>query len=83
VSLRQAVIPAAMLGRASASPDFVGGGAAPIDALVDGLVATAIGARGTRLVGAASILAASSWLIFSPVRRLHGLPGERTSPPLQ
>jgi MFS family permease len=71
ISLRQAVIPAQMLGRASASLDFVGEGAAPIGALVGGLIATLIGARWTWLAGAAGILAGTLWLIFSPVSRLQ------------
>jgi predicted MFS family arabinose efflux permease len=78
VSLRQVLIPTHILGRASASLDFVGEGAGPIGALVAGLVATAIGARATWLVGAAGILAGSLWLIFSPVRRLQVSPGEQT-----
>ncbi|MGQ0603215.1 MAG: MFS transporter [Anaerolineales bacterium] len=79
ISLRQAIIPMHMLGRASASLDFVGEGAVPIGALVGGAIATLIGARWTWLLGAAGILAGSAWLIFSPVRRLHVLP---TSPGL-
>lgn len=71
ISLRQAVIPHDMLGRASASLDFVGEGASPVGALVGGLLATAIGARWTWLVGAAGILAGSAWLIFSPIRKLR------------
>jgi len=71
ISLRQAVIPPQILGRASASLDFVGEGAAPIGALVGGMIATLIGARWTWLLGAVGILAGSLWLIFSPVRRLH------------
>jgi predicted MFS family arabinose efflux permease len=70
ISLRQAVIPPQILGRASASLDFVGEGAAPIGALVGGMIATLIGARWTWLLGAAGILAGSLWLIFSPVRTL-------------
>ena len=81
ISLRQAIIPAHMLGRASASLDFVGEGTTPLGALVGGVVATVIGARWTWLVGAAGILAGSLWLIFSPVRRLHVLPGEHTPNP--
>jgi MFS family permease len=77
VSLRQSLIPPHMLGRASASLDFVGQGAGPIGALVAGAVATAIGARATWLVGAAGILAASLWLIFSPVRQLQVPPSEQ------
>ncbi len=70
ISLRQAVIPPDMLGRASASLDFVGEGVSPLGALVGGLLATAIGARWTWLLGAAGILMGSAWLIFSPVRNL-------------
>ena len=70
-SLRQAVIPSHMLGRVSASLDFVGEGASPIGALVGGLLATVIGSRWTWLVGAAGILAGALWLIFSPIRRLR------------
>jgi MFS family permease len=81
VSLRQSLIPLHMLGRASASLDFVGQGAGPIGALVAGVVATAIGARATWLLGAAGILAASLWLIFSPVRQLQTPPGEPASTP--
>jgi len=81
VSLRQALIPTHMLGRASASLDFVGEGAGPIGALVAGVVATAIGTRATWLVGAVGILAGSLWLIFSPVRRLQLPPGDQTPKP--
>lgn len=71
VSLRQAVIPPHVLGRASASLDFVGEGAAPIGALVAGALATNIGTGPTWLLGAAGIMAGALWLIFSPVRRLR------------
>jgi MFS family permease len=81
ISLRQAIIPAHLLGRASASLDFVGEGVTPIGALVAGAVATTIGARWTWLVGAAGILAGSLWLIFSPVRQLQVPPGEHTPNP--
>jgi hypothetical protein len=81
VSLRQGIIPTHILGRASASLDFVGEGAGPIGALVAGTVATAIGARATWLIGAAGILAGSLWLIFSPVRRLQVLPSDQTPNP--
>jgi predicted MFS family arabinose efflux permease len=72
-SLRQALIPSHMLGRVSASLDFVGEGASPIGALVGGLLATVIGSRWTWLAGAAGILAGTLWLIFSPIRRLRNI----------
>ena len=73
ISLRQSVIPSEILGRASASLDFVGEGASPVGGLVGGLLATAIGARSTWLEGAVGILAASLWLILSPVRRIRSV----------
>lgn len=69
-SLRQATIPGAMLGRASASLDFIGEGASPLGALVGGVLASLIGTRFTWLVGAAGILLSAVWLIFSPVRKI-------------
>jgi predicted MFS family arabinose efflux permease len=73
-SLRQAVIPSALLGRVSASLDFVGEGASPIGALVAGGIATVIGMRATWLLGAAGILLGALWLIFSPIRHITALP---------
>lgn len=70
-SLRQATIPPLLLGRASATLDFAGEGSAPLGALMGGLAATLIGARFTWLLGAAGILGASLWLIFSPVRKIR------------
>jgi MFS family permease len=79
ISLRQSVIPPQILGRASASLDFVGEGAAPIGALLGGMIAALISARWTWLLGAAGILAGSLWLIFSPVRTLDSTrPSEYT-----
>lgn len=69
-SLRQATIPGNILGRASASLDFVGEGAAPIGALVGGALASLIGTRFTWLVGAGGILLSVLWLVFSPVRKI-------------
>ena len=70
ISLKQAMIPNSILGRASASFDFVGEGATPLGALVGGAVAMLIGSRFTWLVGAAGILLSTVWLIFSPVRKI-------------
>ena len=70
VSLKQAVIPAHLLGQLNASLDFAGEGASPLGALVGGLLATLVGSHVTWLVGAGGILAASLWLIFSPVRKI-------------
>src|SRR5207237_1165346 len=47
VSLRQAIIPAPLLGRANASMHVLTEGLAPLGALVAGLLGTWIGVRGT------------------------------------
>jgi len=77
-SLRQSAIPAAQLGRVSASLDFVGEGAAPLGALAAGGIAAMIGSQATWLWGAGGILLGALWLIFSPVRAIVSL-NERPS----
>ncbi len=76
-SLLQILVPDHLLGRASASMQFLVGGMLPLGALLAGVVTEAIGMRATLLI--ASLLAfslSSAWLIFSPVRRLRALDDE-------
>jgi predicted MFS family arabinose efflux permease len=75
-SLRQALIPAAMRGRASASMQTIERGVGPAGALVAGVLATVTSARVTLALGAVGVVLAASWLIFSPIRGLRGLPSE-------
>jgi predicted MFS family arabinose efflux permease len=75
-SLRQALIPAAMRGRASASMQTIERGVGPAGALVAGVLATVTSPRGTLALGALGVVLAASWLIFSPIRWLRGLPSE-------
>jgi len=72
LSLRQSMIPDRFLGRANASANFLIGGMLTIGALLAGLLGRMIGIRLTLLIAvSASLLLASSWLVFSPVRRLR------------
>lgn len=73
-SLRQAVIPQHVLGRANASLDFLAHGMAPLGALTAGVLGTVIGLRLTWLIGGMGVTLACLWLIFSPVRGLRVLP---------
>ena len=57
VSLRQTVIPPALLGRVNSVYRFVGWGAIPLGALAGGLLAAAIGLRGTYVVTGLALVA--------------------------
>jgi Transmembrane secretion effector len=74
--LRQALIPAAMRGRANASMQIIERGVGPAGALVAGVLATVTSPRVTLALGALGVALAASWLIFSPLRGLRGLPSE-------
>ena len=80
VSLRQAIIPERLLGRANASMHFLVGGAGPVGALVAGAVGEAFGPRLALVIGSFGIMAAVSWLVFSPVRRLQTTPEAPEAP---
>jgi MFS family permease len=76
VSLRQAVVPDRLLGRANASTAFLVGGLGPIGALLGGVLGDAIGPRWTLLIAMLSTMViAPLWLFFSPVRSLREHPG--------
>jgi MFS family permease len=73
-SLRQAIVPDRLLGRANASMQFLTGGIAPLGALLGGWLGEVIGMRPTLLIAIAGLLLAILWLIFSPIRHLHDPP---------
>jgi MFS family permease len=77
LTVRQSATPDALLGRVNASMRVLEGGAAPIGALVGGVLGDAIGVRSTLFVAAGGLLASALWLAASPLRRLVRLP----SPP--
>lgn len=73
VSLRQAIIPNAFLGRASATMQFLTRGPAPVAAIIAGIVGSTIGLRLTILIGVLGVILAGVLLILSPVRRVRSL----------
>jgi MFS family permease len=75
VSVRQAITADRLRGRVNATIRFVAGGAQPVGALLGGAVGAVIGLPMTLVVAELGCLLAVVWLLFSPVRRLHALPG--------
>lgn len=70
-SLRQAMIPNHLQGRANASYRLLASGALPIGALLGGWLGVRIGLQPTLLVGAAGLLSTWLWVVLSPVRKLR------------
>ncbi|HEV7127046.1 MAG TPA: MFS transporter, partial [Ktedonobacterales bacterium] len=73
-SVRQAAIPDAMLGRATASMQVLMQGLAPVGAVLAGILGSIIGVRPTIFIGVGGILAAVLWLLVSPIRTLRQAP---------
>jgi predicted MFS family arabinose efflux permease len=69
VSLRQRMLPAELLGRASAAAHATTGGALALGALLAGPVAAAFGPTAAAWIGACGGLLAVPPLLASPVRR--------------
>jgi MFS family permease len=67
-SLRQAVTPPRVLGRANASIRFSALGAMLAGSLIGGLLGETIGLRLTLVIAAAGVLSSALWLIASPAR---------------
>jgi predicted MFS family arabinose efflux permease len=67
VSLRQAVAPAALMGRINGSMRFITWGFRPIGSLIGGYLGTRIGLPATLVVGAFGMLIAFAPLLASPV----------------
>ena len=74
LSLRQSLIPHSLLGRVNASIQLLTQGAAPIGALLAGIIAEHIGIRLTLLIGVIGIMLAGLWLLLSPVRKNTSTP---------
>lgn len=73
-TLRQAVLPKAMLGRTAALFGAAAGGMTVAGALSGGLLGDAIGIRATLAISIAGIMASVLLLLFSPVRKLREIP---------
>ena len=74
VSLRQAITADRLQGRMNASMRFIMWSVTPFGALLGGVLGEIIGLRMTMLFAATGVLAATLWVLFSPVRRLHEQP---------
>lgn len=72
-SLRQALVPDRLRGRANGTVLFLASGLAPLGALLGGLLGEAIGLRATLTVAAVGELLAALWLWRSPLRTLRDL----------
>jgi len=79
-TLRQAVTPAAMLGRASALMTMATAGARPVGAALGGAVAAAWGMEAALVVSAAGFAVQALVIIASPVRGLDTLPEAAAQP---
>jgi len=77
VSLRQAIIPNAFLGRVNASMQFLTQGLGPGAAIIAGIAGSLIGLRLTIFIGVLGVIFAGIWLLVSPVRRVRSF--ERNS----
>lgn len=77
---RQAYCPQEMLGRISASWQFVSYGAIPLGALLGGALGDAIGLRPTMVLSMVALVLAASLLLTGPMRRLRDLPTEMRMP---
>ncbi|MFY9571287.1 MAG: MFS transporter [Blastocatellia bacterium] len=71
VSLRQTITPERLLGRVSASAEFLGLGATLAGSILGGVLGEMIGVRATLFLGALGALLSTLWLLLSPVRGLR------------
>lgn len=80
ISLRQAVTPPRMMGRATATMRFISWGAIPIGTTIGGFLGGAIGLHNTIWVGAVGALAAFLPVALSPLRIIRELPEPAPAP---
>lgn len=73
-STRQRLCPEELLGRVSATMQFLSWGMMPAGSLLGGLVATVAGLRGTLWITGAGAATASLWLLCSPLRHRDAVP---------
>jgi len=76
LSLRQAILPVDVLGRAGAVFHAGSGAVAVLGALVGGILGAALGARSTLLIAALGMAAAPLWAVASPLWRLRTIPAD-------
>jgi predicted MFS family arabinose efflux permease len=73
---RQAYCPQDLLGRITASTQFVNYGAIPVGALLGGVLGDTIGLRPTMMVATIGCILAGSLLLIGPIRTRRDLPTE-------
>ncbi|NGQ96878.1 MFS transporter [Brevibacillus sp. SYP-B805] len=76
ISLRQSVTPAHLFGRMNASYRFIVTGTIPIGSFLGGYLGDLFGMKTALIIGAAGLLLAPLWVVFSPVPGLKSLPVE-------
>jgi MFS family permease len=74
VSYRQAICPPQLLGRMNASVRWIVWGTMPLGALFGGALGTGLGLRPTLFVCVIGQVAASLFVLFSPLRRMRDVP---------
>ncbi|HEX5121460.1 MAG TPA: MFS transporter [Pseudonocardiaceae bacterium] len=75
-SFEQAVCPPQLLGRLSATMNFLTWGAMPAGSLLGGVAGTLLGPRATLVMGGLGALASVAFVLWSPLRKLRDLPDE-------
>ncbi len=80
LSLRQAITPDRLLGRAAASFQLVVEGIGPVGALIGGLLGETLGVRTTLYIAAFGIFLSVLWIVLSPVRSIRLHPGDNPGP---
>jgi MFS family permease len=80
VSIRQSLTPDALQGRVNATGKWINWSIIPIASVLGGLIATAIGLRGTIIAGAVLAALSLPWFLFSPIRSLREMPATVTPP---
>lgn len=74
VSIRQARTPKHLLGRVGGTSQFVGIGLGSLGGILGGLLAEWLGIREATLIAGLIAMLSFTWLFFSPIRSLKGLP---------
>jgi MFS family permease len=74
ISLRQAITPQMYQGRMNSTMRFFVWGTIPLGSLLGGFLGEAVGIQSTLLIGALGVLAATVWIVISPIRSLQKIP---------
>ncbi|MBE7518812.1 MAG: MFS transporter [Thermoflexaceae bacterium] len=77
ISLRQALVPARLLGRIEASIRFLSLGVMLLGALAAGVIASQVDLRAALVTGTMGMAAASLFVLFSPARQVRTIDGPK------